>query len=310
MTDAPSNSGSPPPSAAPAKPDGGAAPKDAAHAAPAQPVVPRKVRLALDGDQEQDYDVDAIKANYLKGKNSAQLMSKADQRLREATEKEKRAASMGERLKSRDETEKLLTELGIDPEQFAEALLVPRIQQRMMTEEQRAAHTNQQRAEAAEAKLKAIEDERLAKEDDAKVFEHQGRIGKLCVEAMTALNYPVDSAPALIPFIAKIIETAAEAGHDISPSDAADYVDGILNTTMERAVERMSGEQLAKKFPGLAAKIQGHNLALWKERQKGLSQPAAPGATTATTHTNGAPKRRYLSESEWDAEMKKRIQEG
>lgn len=316
MSDSPATPGSPP-AAAPPKPDATPAPKDGAGAAPVAPAGPRKVRLALDGDDEREYDLDAVRANYKKGVNSAQLMSKADQRLKEATEREKRAAAQGERLKNRDEAEKLLAELGIDAEEFAESLLVPRIQQKMMSKEQLDAHTHRQRADAAEGKLKALDDKRKADEEEAAVNRWQNQEGERALNALQKMGMPQEAAGLAVWRVAKYLDRevermqADESYQPHAPEDIAAAVIEEYRGEHKSLTNSLSGEALIQWLgPDVLKKIRSHDLAVLRQKQgRGFTQSPAPGVTPGQP-TNGAPKKRYLSEAEWDAEMTKRIQEG
>lgn len=285
----------------PAKPE-------AAQAKPAAPVVPRKVKLALEGDAEQEFDLDQVRAWVSRGKNAAQLMSKAEQRAREAAETEKRAGSVKERLGNKAEREKYLKELGYDPRQFAEELLLPYVQNEMLTEDQRAFQTERQRAEAAEARLKERETADATAKEAAEIEEHKQRLGSSFVKALDALKVPQSAWPFAVRRMAAFQEHAEE---DVPPEELAEIVKADQLAEFRAVADGMTAEQLEEWLgQGPRLKLRAHDLAKLKSRQVGLPGAHAP-QLNGQPQTNGASKRKaFMTDREWEAELKRRTQEG
>lgn len=293
---------------APASRDGTSAPKPG-EASPTP--LPQKYKFDFEGS-EREYDLNELKANYLKGKNSAQMMSKADQRLREASEKEKKYSSLPERL--RKEGAKVLQELGLNEvelEQFAEGLLLPKIQQQMLTEEQRQVLDARNRAESAERRIKEIEERAQQAEQDRLTSEHQQRIGSQFVQALEKTGLPQSSAPWAVRRMAALAEKADELELDFSPDDLATIVRDDFMQEHRALASGMSPEQIiAWLGDDVVKKIRQHDIARLKQRLPGgMTQPPAQGITNSTApKTNGT--RKYMSETEWLEEEQRRIREG
>lgn len=316
MSDAPATPGATPAAApdATVKPD---APKEGAPAV-AQPAAPKKYKLALEGDDEREYELDAIRANFLKGKNAAQMMSKADQRLREAHEKEKRWGGLSAKAKDKplEAIREFLKESGVDVdlETLGEQMVLPRIQREMLTDEQRREVDATRRAETAEARLKELDDKRQADEDERKVMEHQNRLGKVCLDALQRVGLPESSGVWAVKRMAALLDKVDdlnESGHEIqlSPDDIATMVKDEFLGEHRSFTSNLTGEQIVQLYgEDFVKKVRTYDLARLKEgRGLGLKQP--PAAPTNPTPSNGHNKK-YMDETEWAAELKRRIQEG
>lgn len=288
-----------------AKPDASGAPVKAAAPAP----VSRKVKLALDGDTEQEFDLDQVKAWVSRGKNAAQLMSKAEQRAREAADAEKRAGTVKERLGNKAEREKLLKEWNIDPRQFAEELLLPYVQNEMLSEEQRALQSERQRAEAAEARLKEREAADLTAKEAAEIEQHKQRLGSSFVKALDALKVPQSVWPFAVRRMAAFQEHAEE---DVPPEELAEIVKADALAEFRSYADGMTAEQLEEWLgQGPRLKLRQFDLAKLKARQAGLPGAHVAQHVNGQPSTNGASKRKaFMTDREWEAELKRRTSEG
>lgn len=300
---------------APVAPEGSpAAPADAPAkpAAQAAPARPSRVKLALEGDDEREYDLSELRANFAKGKSAAQLMSKADQRAREAIEREKKAESYREALKDRAQRERALKELGIDPRQFAEELLLPYVQAETLNEDQRRALEYQRRNEDLERQAKEREERDRQTKEEEETRAHQERLGQAFVAALDKVGLPRESAPWAIKRMAALAEKAEELGLELPPDEIATLVRedflaehrSITSTLTGAQIEALYGEEFIKK-------VMRHAVAKLKEKKGGAQgQTPAPGLIP-TPKPNGAhkPKTTY-NEAEWAARMKQLAKEG
>lgn len=288
---------------APAKADAAPAPAAVAATPP-----PAKHKFDF-GDGEREYTFEELKTFVGKGRGADKLLSKADQRLKEAAALEAKHKSLPERLKKRDEAEKLLREYGVDPRAFAEDLLLPHVQAEMMSEEQRAVLAAQKERDEALSRLKAQESQREQAELEQQVLAEQERLGASIGAALEKLNYPETARPVLVPFVAKVMQVADEAGDEMSPEDAAEHVEAIFRTAQDRMVESMSGEQIAQRF-GEAFIQKAIQYGLAKIKASRAKLPGGASSHVATSQpTNGAPKPRFKSMEEWEAFMESRAQE-
>lgn len=283
----------------------------------------RKIRLALDGDKEEEFDIETIRSwrqNDAKGRNAAQLATRMDQKHRAAEEKLARLEETKGRAKTKGERLKLMREFygysDSDLRDLAEEILLPEIQRETLTAEQRAVYEAQQRAEEAERRLKDREEGDKKSELERLAREHQARIGQICVAALDKVGIPKESAPwalkrmaALLDKVEDIRETT-DPNFELSPDDIASLVrEDLLNehrgftTSMSPAqAESLFGKEFVDKL--VKYRVEQH-----KERQRTGQRPAPGVARPQAPSTNGKP-RTTMNENEFDAYVKQLVKEG
>ncbi len=269
--------------------------------------VPAKYKFDFEGT-EREYSADELRANYLKGKNAAQLMTKAELKLREVAEREKKAGSFPERLKK--EGAKFLIEHGIDPDDFAESLLLPKIQQQMLTDEQRRILDAQQRAEAAEMKLQEREEKERQAEEDRLVSEHKQRLGASFMGALEKLGLPQSSGPWAVRRMAQLAERADELEMEFAPDDLASIVKDDFMQEHRAIASGMSAEQIIEWLgEEVVQKLRRFDLDRIKSKLKvpGALPQRPVNGVAAAPKPNG---KRFMTEAEWIAEEQRRIREG
>lgn len=250
----------------------------------------------------------AIRTNYQKGKSAAQMMSKAEQRLREAQKYEQyKPESLKERLKDRSAREKFLEELGLDRRQFAEELLLPEIEREMMTEEQRALAEERRKREEVERKLQDREQKETKEREEAQVREQQAAIGQRMVQALQKVGLPKESAPWGVRRMAALMDKQIELGLDLSDDELATLVRQDFEKEHASLYESMPAEALVQMFPGLVKKLRAYDLAQLKARtQPGAPRPQQQPQTAAPMPKNG---KGYLTPEESKKILEQRISE-
>lgn len=292
--------------AAPATPEATPA-ENSGSAKPTPAAAPAEYEFDFEG-QKRKYSAEELRANYLKGKSAAQLMSKAEQRAREADEKLKRAEATPQRFRDRAERAKILKEWGLDERQLAEELLLPYVQAETLNEDQRRALEYQRRNEELERQAKEREDKEKADKEEEETRAHQERLGKAFVAALDKVGLPKESAPWAIKRMAALAEKAEDLGLELAPEEIAGLVrEDFLNehrsitaTLSGAQIEALYGEDFIKKVMRYAVE------KLRKGPKPGqLNQTPAPGVTP-TQKPNGVhkPPKKTMNEAEFDQYVK------
>lgn len=270
---------------------------------------PRRWKMNLEGE-EREYDEDTIRANYLKGRSSAQMLTKAEQRLKAASEAEERSKSLPEKF--RKDARKALQELGLNPREVAEALLLPDIQREMMTGEQRELAEHKSKLAEYEAKDKEREDQERATKDEQLEREYKDYYGSRAKAALERVGIPKESAPWAVKRMAALMDKTIDLGIDLTADDIASLVKEDFQGEHRAFRSGLSDDQLVDWLGDEdVARVVKQQIRKLKSRQSATGFPA-PGATSATKpgtpQMNGA-KRKYLTMDEFDAEIKRRAQE-
>jgi hypothetical protein len=296
-----------------AAPSGGGDSVQSTETAPAAPAAPR-FSLAIDG-KEQELSAeeltkhwDRIRTNYAKGLSSSQMMTKAEQRLRQAQEYEKKYApqSIAQRLKDANERQRFLEEMGIDRRQFAEELLLPEIQQEMLTAEERRLADAERRAATAEQRLKQREEQEQATRQEQAVKEQQQALGQRFVEALQKAGIPEGSAAWGVRRMAALMDKQLELGMDLGVDELAGLVREDFARELRSTVGGLDGAGILEFFgKELVQKIRAHDLATLKARQPGGASQPVRHASQAPT--NGAVKSQYLTPEQRDLIIQERL---
>lgn len=272
------------------------------------PVAPAKHKFDF-GDGEREYDFDSLKANYLKGRGAAQMLSNAEKKLRSAMELEQKNKGLPERLKNSKDRLKLFEELGIDRRAFAEELLLPEIQRETMSEEERKFAELQSRLQEYEQKDQSrAETERQAKEQ-AQVAEYQNQLGQKMVEALTKSGLPKSAGPLAVKRIAHHMERALDADYDISPDELAELVRDEYRGEHKSFSANLSGQELVEWLgEDVVRKIRQHDLSKLRSKMGG-QMVQAPVENRAPKVTNGSNGKHYLTRDEAKKEFERKLRE-
>lgn len=273
-------------------------------------------RLRADlGDGEQEYDQSHVLELARRGRQSAKIMSKAEERLQAAQRKDREADQRLSRLKSKDLKERraALKELGFDELEFAKAVAQETMEAEQLTPEQRRIRELELQLQAEEeSKAKAKKDEE-AKALDADTQRHVEDFSNLFLDVMQRAGLPRESAQVAYYRLAAMYQTADAAGEPLDPDLAAAH----LKTAM-----REEHTALFRKKDG-TLDLDAFEASLTTEDWKALNKRAvekymasrgtrpveAPAQQAPAQPTNGATSngaKRPVG-SQWFRELQKRF---
>lgn len=196
------------------------------------PPTPRKLKLkGIDGpDVEREYDEAELVGLAQRGKQTARILSKAEERAQAAAKKEAEYEAKISRLKGADAKAQraALREMGVDVRKLAEAEVEEYFSERELTPEQKRireleAKEKERQAKDSEAKTKA-EQEALETEE----AHHRDELSALFLDVMELARLPKSSSRAAFARIAPLYQAAQSTGVEISPEVAAERVKGAL----------------------------------------------------------------------------------
>lgn len=197
----------------------------AAAAKPGETKAQAVERLRADlGDGVQEYEQSHLVELARRGKKTAQIMSKAEQRAQEGLRKEQEAEARLARLKSKDlkEQRAALKELGFSEIDFAKAVAQEVMETEALTPEQRRIRELEQtlqQEEAAKTKAKKGEE---AKAAEAETQRHIEEFSNLFLDVMQRAGLPRGSATASFYRLSAMYQAADAAGAQLDPDVAAE----------------------------------------------------------------------------------------
>lgn len=181
------------------------------------------------GEGEREYDRTHLEGLAKKGKESARLLSKAEQRAQEAAKKEAETEKRLARFKSKDvaEVRAALREMGVDELSLANAVgtekLAELAEMDLSPEQKRI-----RELEAKEAARLKQDEEAKGKETEAKraaeVERHKETLSETFMQAMEIAKIPKSSARVAFSRLAMLYQAADGMGLQVTPEQAADVM--------------------------------------------------------------------------------------
>lgn len=279
----------------------------AADAKETQAEAARRLKLDL-GEGEKEYDLDTIRANYLKGKNAAQLESKASKKLQEAQSWEKKQADFQALLEKNPQ--KAFEALGYDKQRamkLAEDLLLPEIQSQAMSPEQREIADLKARLAAQDEERKGLAQRQEEAQLEQLTQQHLDSLAGQFVAALEKSGMPAQSAPFAVKRLAAVWERNMEldAEDRLTPDECANIVREDFRAEHKSLTETLDGQGLVEWLGEEAVKkIRRFDLARLKSRNGQPAQPQQrPGMAPQRTETT----KKSLSRDEWEALIQERI---
>jgi hypothetical protein len=258
----------------------------------------KRLKLKVDGEEfEEDYDL----GNEEQLKRDLQLARAAKKRMAEAQGLKKEAYQIIEQYKN--DPAGLIKALGPKGYDIAEQILVEKLQSEMMTPEQRKMAEYEQRLSAyekAEKDKKEREEQEQMQALEMKQAEHYQ---KVIIDALNKTGLPKE--PQLAKRAAFLLKKNLELGLDLSPEELAQELKNeVVNTLKSIAGSSEASQLLELLGPDLAKKIRKHDLEQLKSKKmqgtKSLTQSGQPSFQK--------PKKGYMTQEEWQAELDKRLQ--
>lgn len=191
--------------------------------AKAQAQIEAMLRADL-GDGEQEYKQSHVLELARRGKKTAQIMSKAEQRAQEALRKEQEAEQRLSRLKSKDwgERRSALKELGWDEIEYAKTIAQEVTEAEALTPEQRRIRELEQQLKAEDTRKSKAQEEEKAKALEADTERHKEEFAALFLDVMQRAGLPRESATAAYYRLASMYQAADAAQAQLDPDVAAE----------------------------------------------------------------------------------------
>lgn len=250
-----------------------------------------------------------IVGNYSKGKNAAQLMTKADQVRREAEQKARQAEEFWEVAQKDPRLLRgFFAKRGLDPDNLASHMLMETIQKEQMSEGERRLFEAQKQLEEREGRIKQWEQQQRHAAEERAVATERERYKKMMDEAVGKLGLPKESSFVATRRIAAIMEKALDADVELSVEEAAGMARDEFSGELRSLVASLEGPALVQ-FLGdeVVKRLRAHDLAQLKSRRPGMT-PVAPQANPNLAGRNGSTGRQKpLTESERDKILTERI---
>jgi hypothetical protein len=231
------------------------------------------------GDKEIELPESKVWANYDKGENAAQLLSKVEQRRQEALRAKMEADGILGRLKDKGNLRSVLQELGYTAEDLramSEREILSAIELEKMTPAERRAHEAEQKLKGYEDEKKKAAEEQQQAQFQEEVKKHADEFATLFVGTMEALGLPKASGRHVLPRMARLYEQNEAAGLESSPEEMASYVLEGLKKEHAGVLSGLEGDALLEHLgPDTVKKVLAAHLGKVRTRQ---GRPAAPVA--------------------------------
>lgn len=232
------------------------------------PAQARRLKLLLDG-KEQEFDESEVVGHFKRGKNAAQLVSKADQFRQEGL----KAKAAAEGLLGRAKTDPLgfLRELGVDTAEMSQREILEAIRLEQMTPEQRRLHEMEKRLKGHEEEKKKAEEEKKKAAHAAEVEQHKDTLASLFLETMERTGLPKSSGRFVISRMASLYAQNEQAGLESTPDEMAEHVLAGLKAEQQGMLGGLEGEALLSHLgPEVVTRVLQANLARVRQK-KGVS---------------------------------------
>lgn len=235
---APAPAGAPSPAGAPGQPQQPNAPKPGE--TPAQ--TEARMLKRKTGNGEVEIPESEVWANYDKGRGSAQLLSKVEQRRQEALKAKAEADGLLKRLK--DDPRAALRELGVDVRALSERTILDEIELEKMTPAERKLYEREQEIKKWETEKQKAEREKQEAAHAEEVERHKDELANLFLSTMEATGLPKSSGRFVMHRMAHLYAQNEQAGLESSPEEMAAYVMEGFRAEHKGVVGNLKGEQL------------------------------------------------------------------
>lgn len=267
----------------------------------------KRIRLKF-GDKEEEFDERTLAGLASRGRNAAQLMSRADKVRIEAERKAADAEAKLARLK--DNPRAVLKELGIDVRGFSEAEILEAIEEekeRALPPEERALRQRAREADSLKKQLDERQQSEKQAREDAETEQHKEHFAHLFMEAMDKTGLPSGSRRAVMHRVASVYMAAAQAGEEIQPEEAAAYAIEHVRKEQRAILVGMSVPEVVDWLgPDTMKAIRDHDLAEYRKRKGGgAPAQAAPSAVPQPPKEVGNSRK-----GRWDFIEKQILQKG
>lgn len=254
------------------------------------PTEKRKLKIKIDGMEEEiEMDDDQLR-------REVQRARAADKRFQAASEMNKRATELFEKMKNPDGLIEAIKSLGYDPQQLAEGYLYDRLQYEAMTPEQKMIRELQE-----EKRLRDIKDKQMMQtQEQAKTKEVTDRLAKeIQADIMASLQSGgLPPTPDNIWRMGHKMRAHLERGIDLPAKDAAALVMEDLRKEWRSTAKGMPADKLVEMFgQEIADNIRKHDLSKIKNPIPESRPRKEP------PRMDNEPHRHYKTQDEFDKHM-------
>ncbi len=261
--------------------------------------IKKKFKYKVDGeDVEEEIDL----SNDEELTKRFRLSRAAEKRMAEAKSEKSKAFDIVKKFE--DDPESILSRLGPRGREVAEKFLLKQIQEEMLSPEEKAQRTRDEKASKWDAaEEKRTKDEQTSaeeKQSNAIAQDYQNTI----IGALKKLNLP--ATPTLFKNMAAMMQKSLKLGLELDASDLAEKIRADRDGEVKAITKDMDGDQLIAFFgDDIANKIRRSDLRKLQEKQS-----AVFGERPSPSRGNDepAPKgTRPMSIDEWKASVDARL---
>jgi hypothetical protein len=235
----------------------------------------RRIRIALEeGGQEEEVPESTLRAWAKRGRNAAQLVSKADKARQDAARASQEAEAKLARLKDPKEFFRLAKELGHDPRALAEEEVLRAIEEERLTPEQRRIREVERQLAERDEKDRRAKEEADNAALEAETETHRNSFADLFMGTMERLGLPKKAGRAVVHRMADVYLQAQQVGMTVSEDDMAAHVLEGLRAEQSAVVKGMSPAEIVEWLgPDTMAAVRKYDLEQYRAKRKG-GQPA------------------------------------
>ena len=246
------------------------------------------------GAEFDDYEVETIidgepvKMTVKELRNVKQKEVASNKRFQQAAETEKKVRAFLERGK--EVPEELLSKLGIDPEEFAEALLRKRIEEAQMSPEQRQANEEKRRFEEEKKQWESTVQQRVQHEIDQGI-----------TDAFKTTGLP--KSPFLVARIAAMVNESiklSQKNPDHAPLSFPEAAVKVKEWFVEGTRQTLKSLPLEERLKVLGDDVVEELMQYRLTRLGKAKAPSAEVPATAQAPSSKQPKKVLSSKKEWE----------
>jgi len=258
----------------------------------------RKLQMKVDGEEfEEDYDL----SNLEQLKKDIQLARAAKKRMGEAQDQKRKAFEIIQQFES--DPASVLKRLGPKGYELAEQLLLEKMQNEMMTPEQRQFNEMKTRLEQYERQEKEFNENKTKQEQSEVENRYAQEYQKTIISALDKTGLP--KTPEMAKRMAYLLRQNLQLGLDLDADDLADemkkealaYVSSLSKESSAESLINLLGADAIKK-------LRKHDVEQFKKKQLGGSQ------TKPIYQSSNVPRgktRQYQTPEEWHQEIAEKI---
>jgi hypothetical protein len=260
----------------------------------------RKLKLKVDGEEiEEDYDL----SNQDQLIRDLQLARAAKKRMAEAQEAKRKAFDIAQQFEK--DPVSILERLGDKGYETAEKMLLKKIQQEMMTPEQRELAELKSRLERFEAQEKAAKEAEERQKQDEIEDRYRQQFQTTIIGALEKAGLP--KTPRIAQRMAQLLQYNINLGYDLTPEELAHEAKKEFSELFGALSKDAEAEQLLNLIGKDAyKKLNKHQIDILKKKQFGKESPNK-SLTQSSFKPKSSNKQKTMTWEDWNNEVSRRI---